>query len=301
MVELEGRIGKTAYEKFLGVGSKAALALKEKIKNKELNFGIQLYTPCPDTAEVIGLAGFDWLWICIEHGPLGYGTELENIVRACNVVGMVPFCRITEPTDHFLYMKTMECGVKGIIVPRVRGKEDVEFAVKAVKWAKGKYNGNHGGCHYSRRWGYAGDTPDDYLKRDEAETFVVIMLETAEAIEDLEGILSVPGIDFVRLGTGDLMREMGFRGRGQKQVYEYEEEKLVSIRNKVRESCKRHNVPLCEHWPNTSEGVRKLVEEQGEFIFAAGPDWRYSYAMFKNMTDETRSVFDSVKAKKAKK
>jgi 2-keto-3-deoxy-L-rhamnonate aldolase RhmA len=189
---------------------------------------------------------------------------------------MVPFVRITEPTQHFLYMKAMEAGAKGVIIPRIKTKEDMEFAVKAVKWPGGEYNGTHGICSMTRRWKY-GEVSDvdpyEYVIHDEAETFVIPILETVEAMENLDDILSVKGIDFAIYGYGDLGMTLGVRGRG-KAKHDKGMEILEEWRIKTMEACKKNNVPLCQLFWDV-ESARKRIEEDGCYILGSeiGAGW----------------------------
>lgn len=269
----------------------AALALKEKIKKKELNFGFQQFMPSPNVTEVAGIAGFDWLWFCTEHGTSGYGTDMENCIRAAENVGVVPFVRLTEPTDHFMYMKAMEAGAKGVIVPRIESKEDMEFAVKAVKWPGGPYDGNHGICGGARRWKYghvgAVEDPWDYITHDEAETFVIPILETVKAYEDLDAILSVKGIDFAIFGPGDLGMTMGIRGRG-KAVWEKGQARMEAYRQQAMKVAKAKGVPICFLFGNV-ESAKKAIDE-GYYILGSSIDASMFRGFLFDMLNEIKKI-----------
>lgn len=248
-----------------------ARELKEKIKRKELILGMQQFIPSPQITEIAGLAGFDWLWFCVEHGTSGFGTELENIMRAAENVGIVPFVRITDSTQYWMYQKAMEAGAKGIIAPRIRTKKDAEFAVKQVKWPGGPYNGNHGICPAARRWRYGLDAfrpgKEDFIDRDEAETFVIPLLEDVEAVNNIDEICSVKGIDFIIFGPGDLGMSLGYWGRG-KEMWKKGEKVVEELRLKVKKACDRSGVPYCGLC-HTVEEANKLIDE-GVYILNPG-------------------------------
>lgn len=273
--------------------SKAAIRLKERIRNKQLSLGFQQFIASPNITEIAGIAGFDWLWFCTEHGSSDYGPGLESCIRAAENVGMVPFVRVTEPRAHFIYMKALEYGAKGVIVPRIRTREDLEFAVKAVKWPGGPYHGNHGRCSSARRWKY-GDyeatDPYDYVNHDEAETFVIPLLETIECMENLDDILSVKGIDFAVFGPGDLGMTLGVRGRGR----ETQEKGLKLIeewRKKAMEACARHNVPFCQEFDDV-ESAKRLIEE-GLYVLSSNVDAGLLRIFLKNTVTKIKAITSS--------
>jgi len=271
--------------------SKAALSLKKKIKNRELSLGYEQFLPCPNITEIAGIAGFDWVWLCTEHGTMGYGIELENCIRAAENVGMVPFVRITEPTAHFLYMKAFEAGAKGVIVPRIRTKADMEFAVKAAKWPGGPYRGEHGYCPGARRWRYGQVNvvdPYDYIDHDEAETFVIPILETVECMENLDEILSVKGVDFAMFGFADLGMTLGIRGRGEKK-HDYGPKLIEEWKKKTIEACARHKIPLGQEFGSVEE-AKRLIKEDGAHILMTNSDTGMLRIFWTNIVNGIRTA-----------
>ena len=136
----------------------------------------------------------------------------------------------------------------------------MEFAVNAVKWLGGEYDGTHGICPMTRRWKYGeirDVDPYDYVINDETETFVIPILETVEAMKNLDDILSVKGIDFVIFGPGDLGMTLGVRGRG-KAKHGKGMELIEEWRQNTKKACKKHNVPLCQLFWDVETARKKL-------------------------------------------
>jgi len=247
------------------------MELKEKIRRKELTIGFCQFMPSPQITEAAGYVGFDWLWLCIEHGTLGFGSDLENCIRAAEATGMVPMVRVTDPAADFIYMKVLEAGAKGVILPRIKTAEELFRAIRQVKFPP---FGVHGVCPVARRWKYGVDSRQDpygYIAKADSETFVAAIIELKEAIDNLDEILSVEGLDFIIWGPYDLALDMGFLGRGQ-EVYEEGAKKIDEIRQRVFEACAQKGVPFCQIC-GTPETARKFIAE-GVYMLATWPDTR---------------------------
>lgn len=249
-----------------------ARELKEKIKNKEITVGYQQFIPSPQITEIGGHAGFDWLWFCLEHGTAGYGAEMENCIRAAEAVGIVPIVRITDPAASFLYMRVLEAGAKGVIVPRVKNKDDVRRAVEEVKFPP---HGIHGLCPFSRRWEYGltcrEENDDDYLTHAEEESFVIPIIESRQAVENIDEILSVEGVDFVVWGAVDLAVDMGLLGR--KGVKPGKRMQVIEdARRQVLAACDRRGIPLCQVVQNSDLEVADQLIKEGCYMLVSAPD-----------------------------
>ena len=88
-----------------------ARELRQRVRNHEMVLGFQQFTPSPTITEIAGLSGFDFAWLCLEHGSTGLGTDLEHLIRACNAADMVPIVRITD-IEHHIIQKSVEMGAK---------------------------------------------------------------------------------------------------------------------------------------------------------------------------------------------
>lgn len=273
-----------------------AREFRRKLDNKEQLLGFLQFLPSPQVTEMAGFAGFDWLWLCQEHGTIGFGTELESCIRAAEVSGMLPMVRIIDPTADWMYMRALEAGAKGIIVPRVRNANEVQNAVNQVKYPP---QGSHGLCQLARRWRYgvdAGDLPYGYTDNANDETFVSVLIEQKEAMDNIDEILSVEGLDFVIWGPLDMMMAMGYMQKGEK---EYSEglKVMADMRQNLIEACASHGVTFEEHYGDKNR-AQELMNE-GLHIMHTTPDTVLFMDCLKNMNVPIREINKSSSEKAA--
>lgn len=164
----------------------------------------------PDTdgglIETVGLLGFDVFILDTEHGTAG-PREAEGFVRACELAGLAPLVRPRGP-DPKLILQYLDAGLQGVMLPGVRTAEDVRQLVAAVKYPP---EGQRGIAPVrANRWFLAGETQATWVRRANAETYVLPQIETVEAMACLPEIVRVPGLDGVIIGPRDLSMAMGY-------------------------------------------------------------------------------------------
>ena len=156
-----------------------------------------------EVADFLGQFGFDAIWIDTEHGPYGW-EEAANMSRACDVWGMTPIARVGN-NDNALITRTLDMGATGIAVPHVITREQAEQAAKSIKYPP---DGTRGMAAGRQSYGVAGFHP-----KANAETLMVAFIEDFEAVDNLDGILKVDGIDVFLVGAGDMSASMGYTGQ----------------------------------------------------------------------------------------
>lgn len=181
---------------------------KEKLINGEVVIGTFVTFPSATIVEICGHAGFDFVILDAEHGPLTPGS-CEDLVRAADVTGMTPIVRVTRnhPKDILRYL---DIGALGVQIPMVRTAEDARRAVEAVKYYPLGQRGA-GGARASA-WGMRGGF-GQYMIDSNRETMVIIQIETQEAVENISSILSVEGVDAILIGRLDLSQSLGVPGK----------------------------------------------------------------------------------------
>ena len=184
--------------------------LKEKIKNGEYCTGSIVQGALPALVEISGLAGFDFVFIDAEHGPMSV-RECEELVRAAETVGTIPLIR-TRELEETKILRYLDIGAMGIIVPGIKNKEEAEEAVKNVKY----YPYGHRGLSATRSASFGLGMPmKDYVQMANEQLIVACVIESAEAVDNIEEILSVEGMDFAIIGTSDLSHDLGHPGEGK--------------------------------------------------------------------------------------
>jgi 4-hydroxy-2-oxoheptanedioate aldolase len=183
---------------------------KAKLKAGEVVFGCFVRYPDPGLVEVMSYQPWDFLVFDGEHGLLE-PRDCENLVRAADVRGMTPIVRV--PTNQpATILRLMDTGALGLHVPWVNSAAEAEAAVRSVKYHPRGQRGLAG--VRAADYGQAG-TLADYTQRANAETLVVVQVETAAAVSQAGEIAAVDGVDVVFIGPSDLSQSYGVPGQPQ--------------------------------------------------------------------------------------
>lgn len=180
--------------------------LKPRLKAGEACFGSWLTLGHPTVAEVMALAGFDWLAIDMEHGIVGIET-VQAMVQAINTTDVTPLIRVPW-NDPVIIKQVLETGSLGLVIPQVSSRREAEAAVRATRFPPHGIRGI--GC---QRGAGFGTHFDEYLRGANDEMLLVIQIESVPALEHLEEILSVDGVDVALIGANDLSASMGLLGQ----------------------------------------------------------------------------------------
>jgi 2-keto-3-deoxy-L-rhamnonate aldolase RhmA len=182
--------------------------MKEKIAKGEPALGCSVMFPSPQIVEMLGYAGFDWVLIDCEHGSLSLG-DVELMAMACDAVGITPIAR-PRSNDAAHIQSVMDRGAMGVQVPHVNTADDARRAVAAVKFGPGAARGLAAGTRPDS-WGLGARMPD-FATKANAQSLVCVQLEHAEALQNVDEILAVDGIDIFFIGPSDLSQSMGHPG-----------------------------------------------------------------------------------------
>lgn len=181
-------------------------SLKQKLLSNSLTIGSWITLAHPAIAEIMARAGFDWLVVDLEHSVLTI-REAEELIRVIDLCGVPPLVRLTSNQPDQI-KRVMDAGAHGIIVPMVNSPAEAECAVAAVYYpVRGKR-----GVGLARAQGY-GAGFQDYLEWLDAQAVVIVQVEHIEAVNQLEAILSVRGVDGYFIGPYDLSASMGLPGQ----------------------------------------------------------------------------------------
>jgi len=180
--------------------------LKDKLKKRELTIGSWITFGDPAVAEIMARAGFDWLTLDMEHGSLS-SDQAQQIIRTVDLCGVPLLVRVMENNPE-LIKKYMDMGAYGVIVPLVNSGNDAKKAVNAVKYPpKGTR-----GVGLARAQRYSMDL-ETYMKWNQEKSVVIVQIEHISAVENLESIMSVDGVDGMLIGMYDLSGSLGYPGR----------------------------------------------------------------------------------------
>ncbi|MGM0852629.1 MAG: HpcH/HpaI aldolase family protein [Bacillota bacterium] len=206
--------------------------VKEKLRSGKRVLGSFIGFYSPNFIEMIGYAGYEFVVIDDEHGAFS-PSELENMIRTAESVDLVPIVRVSY--DPSSIQKALDRGAKGVQIPMVNTRDD---AIQAVKRAKFPPLGTRGVAYSHRAARYGNEGGKAFLDSSDENTLVIPHIETLEAVENIEEIMGVEGIDIIFIGTTDLSVDMGFKEEGANHpevqevlriLYEMASEKNVAI------------------------------------------------------------------------
>jgi 4-hydroxy-2-oxoheptanedioate aldolase len=180
--------------------------VRRKLEQGKNLLGMMHFTGSPMLIEVMASAGMDFVNIDMEHSPID--SELAaHLIRAADAAGIAPFVRVPS-VDPGLIMKMLNLGTQGIIIPHAT-RADCEAAVSAARYAP---EGSRGSCPAIRASRYSQPDWAGYTRAANREVTIIPLLEDKEAIDDIEGILAVDGVDIVFLGPFDYSVALGISG-----------------------------------------------------------------------------------------
>ena len=212
--------------------------VKTKLKEGKQVVGGTVSSPDPDIYRAMATAGWDFLWIEMQHSPLTH-QEVARMIWAAKGTPAIPFVRVPDATEGDI-QKATDNGALGIIIPMVESIEKVKNAVKFAKYPPiGKRS--QGGGQYGAVWG------DDYRRTANDNIMIVAMIESPDGVAICDQIAAVPGVDVVFVASTDLA---SFSGKRQGEP-EYE-----SLVTKVRDTTTKGGLkvggPLA--WKSTRTG-----------------------------------------------
>ena len=201
----------------------------ERLKADELSLGIGIrITNSPAIARTMAVGGFDWLFIDLEHGNLGIESCAHVSVAGLDV-GIAPLVRV-PPGQFWMASRALEGGALGIVMPNVMSPDEAKHLVDVVKFPPLGHR-NVGGPPV-----HTGHTPrgyDAFAEMYNASSLAVAMVETSEAIAQVDAIAAVEGIDVVMIGCNDLSTSMGISGQTDAP-------QIVDAFEKLTAACRKH-------------------------------------------------------------
>lgn len=158
--------------------------------------------------ETMGYAGLDFVILDIEHGP-GSIETIENLCRAADLGGMMPFVRVTNNFDPTLILRVLDAGAMGVQIPMIESGEQAERVARGARYAPLGTRGLAG----VRAAGYGSIPLAEYVKIANEEVAVIAQIETVKGVENAAAIASAPGVDIVFIGPVDLSLSLGIPGQ----------------------------------------------------------------------------------------
>ena len=229
------------------------MSLKKKLINNELTLGSWITIGSSSVVEVMATAGFEWLCIDMEHTSIDLETA-KMLITTIHANNMKALVRVSK-NEEVAIKKVMDMGADGVIVPMVKSKEEAQMAVDFVKYPPVGKRGV--GLYRAQNYGLGFE---EYKKWVDEESVIIAQIEHIDAVNNIDEILNVEGIDGTIVGPYDLSGSMGIPG-------EYYVSEVQDAILRVKEACKKYNKPYGFHVIESNpENLQKRIDEGCTFL-----------------------------------
>lgn len=241
-----------------------------RLRKGDLLLGTLVSLPSPEVTELLANTGFDWLFIDAEHGAFN-PQQAQAMLQAA---GACP-CVIRVPSaDDVWIKKALDCGAAGIIVPQVHTAEQAEQIVNSAKYSPAGSRGV--GIGRAHKYGLEFE---NYIKQANRETAVILQAESRSAIDNIDSITAVEGIDAILIGPYDLSASLG-------KIGQVTDKEVTQAINKVARACNAANVRLGIFGVNAA-AVNPWIKK-GFTLITAGVDTLFFIKSAKEILAEIR-------------
>ena len=236
---------------------------RQRLQNGDVLLGqllLEFFTP--GIGPMLDACGLDFVIYDMEHGRCDIGM-LEQMIASCRGSNIVPMARVPDLSFAPL-SRTLDLGARGVMVPRVETRQQAEEIVRQLKYApQGKRGVALGVAHDLYRAAGA-----EFFPQANDETTVIIQVETVKAFENLEAIVSVPGVDVAWIGHYDLTVSMGIPAQ-------FDHPTLLQAMDELLAVCKKYNVApgflpptqeIALHWIQKGFRMMSLGSDIGVFL-----------------------------------
>lgn len=232
--------------------------LRQALIERKLTVGSWIQTGSPVVAEILSSMSFDWIAVDCEHSAV-HIAEFTEVARGINGRNTVTLARVRE-NDTLAIRQVLDMGAQGVIVPLINNARQARDAVSAAKYPP---EGVRGFCF--ARMNSWGAEFDRYAQTANEDIAVVAMIESKEAVENIDEILDVPGIDAIFIGPYDMSGSYGLTGQTEHPV-------IKQACQKVSAACQRHKKSAGMHIVlPTDENVQQAIQDGFTFL-ALGTD-----------------------------
>ena len=247
---------------------------KELLKEGKLSLGGWESLNNAAAGEVMAKAGFDWVACDIEHGTHSV-QDYAYFATAVKSQGSVPIARVFDKSMQSI-RRILDAGAQGVIVPMIRTAQDARDVVSAAKFPPMGVRGAGAGAYSCY-----GVAMNEAVAAANDDTLVMVMIETREAVENIEEIMATEGIDGIFLGPYDLSCSYGYNGQITHPVVSEAMVKAVSVCRKYGKAAGMHVLP-------NDEAILKDAIEKGFTFLALSYDSNIIYQGSKAMIETAK-------------
>jgi 2-keto-3-deoxy-L-rhamnonate aldolase RhmA len=242
----------------------------------EVLLGTFLKTPTGHATEVLGHVGFDFVVIDQEHAPFDRGT-IDLALLAARAAGIAGIVRVAEPTAAKL-LAVLDDGAAGVLVPHVSSPGKARDVVAACRYRGGR----RGFSNTTRAGNFGGSGIWDHVEAQDAAVAVLAMIEDPEALDQLDAILAVEGLDGVFIGRGDLTVALGSSGIDSPET--------MDATRRIAAAAQKAGKPVCVMASGSADAAR--FREMGASAFIVSSD----HGLMRQSAAKLRTDFDALGA-----
>jgi 2-keto-3-deoxy-L-rhamnonate aldolase RhmA len=229
--------------------------LRKRVLSGECVYGTMIrQARDPGAPSIFAAAGYDFVFIDMEHGNYNMET-VADLIRGAKSAGIATIIRVPHLETHFI-SRVLDAGAEGIMVPMTSTKEQAE---EIVRYSKYTPLGQRGFGNQTGQTDYRPLKTPDFMKEANENTLIVAQIETREAIENIEVILDVEGIDVGLIGPNDLSISMGIPDQMGSEIITKAIDKVVESAKKKGKASGIHigNIEALKKW--RTKGMTVLV------------------------------------------
>ncbi len=202
---------------------------RERLERGELSLGLGLrLARTVDIAKTLKTCGYDWLFIDLEHNTMSIDTAAQIAVAALDT-GITPLVRVPA-RQYWMATRMLDGGALGVVMPHVDTADEAREVVHHLRYPPAGHRSVAGSL---APLDFKAMKPGDIAAQLDAATFLTVMVETPQSVENVDVIAATPGVDAVLIGTNDLAMEMGIPG-------DFAHPRIVTAYERVIAACRKH-------------------------------------------------------------
>jgi 2-dehydro-3-deoxyglucarate aldolase len=231
---------------------KAIVDIRKKLSNGGTSIGSWMQIPHPAIAEIMGQSNYDWVAVDMEHGAISV-HQLPDLFRALELGNTLPLVRLAH--GHFKDCKqALDAGAGGVIVPMIKNADQLRKVRDATRWPP---SGNRG-VAFSRA-NLFGKNFIEYIK-EAKQPLLIAMIEHIDAINELDDILKVDGLDAILIGPYDLSASMNLTAQ-------FDNPEFAKAIRDIKSKSESANIPCGIHVVSPSvDDLKEKIDDNYRFI-----------------------------------
>lgn len=252
--------------------------LREKYERGEYFYGVNSTFIDPTVTELFGFAGYDYVWIDAEHSALDY-HHIQQHIMAAHSAGCFAFVRLMEVSDA-LTKRIMDMGADGLIFPLVKSVEDVKRAIAGTRFPPKGVRG----WNPLRAIEYGSTDHDWFIENADRNVWKMFMIEQIEAVDCLDEICALEGVDALIVGQSDLSASMG-------KLHQFDDPEVNAALDRICPIAKKHKVPVGISCGVDPQVMRRWLERGIDFI-SVGQDANMLSSIARDYLKKAKTAYE---------